>query len=162
MPNKTKIRILSEPESLSLQTELSDKNYVSSMLKTYPTGIVSVVSDGFDFWRLVTKTLVDLKPEILARNGKLVVRPDSSPKTPVEIIIGDPEASTEWERKGLIECLWDIFGGTVNSKGYKELDQHIGAIYGDSITLDYQVRILQGLKEKGFSSTNIVLGTGLI
>lgn len=141
-------------------TELSDRNYVSSMLKTYPTGIVSVVSDGFDFWRLVTKTLVDLKPEILARNGKLVVRPDSSPKTPVEIIIGDPEASTEWERKGLIECLWDIFGGTVNSKGYKELDQHIGAIYGDSITLDYQVRILQGLKEKGFSSTNILLGTG--
>lgn len=97
----------------------------------------------------------------MARDGKLVIRPDSSPKTPVEIIIGDsdaPEGTSE--RKGLIECLWDVFGGSMNSKGYKELDSHIGAIYGDSITLDYQEKILSGLMTKGFASTNVVLGIG--
>jgi nicotinamide phosphoribosyltransferase len=66
----------------------------------------------------------------------------------------------EYEAKGSIDCLWSIFGGTVNSKGYKELDPHIGAIYGDSITLERQEQILQKLKDKGFSSTNVVLGIG--
>jgi nicotinamide phosphoribosyltransferase len=141
-------------------TELSDTNYVRGMLEAYPTGIVSVVADGFDFWRLVTTILPKMKDEIMARDGKLVIRPDSSPKTPVEILIGDPEAETEWERKGLIEVLWDIFGGTINSKGYKVLDSHIGAIYGDSITLEYQTKILQGLMDKGFATTNVVLGVG--
>ena len=47
-------------------------------------------------------------------------------------------------RKGLIECLWDIFGGTVNEQGYKVLDPHIGAIYGDSINLERATEILNG------------------
>lgn len=31
--------------------------------------------------------------------------------------------------------LWDIFGGTVNDKGYKVLDPHVKAIYGDNISI---------------------------
>lgn len=143
-------------------TKESDKLYVLNSLTAYPTGVTSVVSDGFDFWRLVTEILPDpeVKAAILAREGTLVIRPDSSPKTPVEILIGDSEAETEWERKGLVEVLWDIFGGVVNSKGYKQLDSHIGCIYGDSITLEFQHAILEGLKRKGFASTNVVLGIG--
>jgi nicotinamide phosphoribosyltransferase len=60
----------------------------------------------------------------------------------------------------LIECLWEIFGGTINSKGYKELHPKIGAIYGDSITLKRQKEILQRLKDKSFASGNIVVGAG--
>jgi nicotinamide phosphoribosyltransferase len=60
----------------------------------------------------------------------------------------------------LIECLWDIFGGTINEQGYKVLDPHIGAIYGDSITTDRQVEIYERLAAKGFAATNIVLGVG--
>ena len=56
--------------------------------------------------------------------------------------------------------LWDIFGGTTNSKGFKELDAHIGAIYGDSITLERAEAICQRLKQNGFASTNVVLGIG--
>ena len=56
--------------------------------------------------------------------------------------------------------LWDIFGGTVNEQGYKVLDPHIGAIYGDSITLDRQIQIYERLEAKGFAATNIVLGVG--
>ena len=64
------------------------------------------------------------------------------------------------EEKGLIECLWDTFGGTVNEQGYKVLDSHIGAIYGDSINLERATAISERLEAKGFASTNIVFGIG--
>jgi len=134
---------------------------ISRLLDLYPKGILSVVSDTWDFWHVVTDILPKLKNKIMAREGKLVIRPDSSPKTPVEIIIGDPEAPVNTpEHKGLIRCLHAIFGAEKNSKGYLELDSHIGAIYGDSITLHYQEEILRGLECMGYSSTNIVLGIG--
>ena len=72
----------------------------------------------------------------------------------------DPIEKNSPEAKGVVELLWDIFGGTVNEQGYKVLDPHIGAIYGDSITLEIQVDIYERLAEKGFASTNIVLGIG--
>lgn len=56
--------------------------------------------------------------------------------------------------------MWDIFGGTVNEHGYKVLDQHIGAIYGDSINLERATAISERLEAKGFASTNIVFGIG--
>lgn len=62
--------------------------------------------------------------------------------------------------KGVVELLWDIFGGTISEEGYKVLDSHIGAIYGDSINLERQVSIYSRLAEKGFAATNIVLGVG--
>lgn len=64
------------------------------------------------------------------------------------------------QEKGLVECLWEIFGGTYNSKHYKVLNEKIGAIYGDSITLSIQKKILEKLKSKGFASSNVVLGVG--
>lgn len=67
---------------------------------------------------------------------------------------------SEEERKGVIQLLWEVFGGKTNTKGYKELDQHIGAIYGDSITIERTKQICERLKKKGFASTNIVLGIG--
>lgn len=127
--------------------------------EVYPSGIVSIVSDTWDFWQVVTDFLPKLKPEIMARDGKVVIRPDSG--DPVKIICGDPEA--RWgtaEYYGLIECLWMTFGGTLTDKGFKQLDPHIGAIYGDSITPERAMRIMKRLHDKGFASTNIVLGVG--
>lgn len=120
--------------------------------------IVSIVSDTWDLWKVVTDFLVRLKSEIMARNGKVVIRPDSG--SPADILCGDPDSNVEHVYKGLIECLWDIFGGTTNAKGFKTLDSHIGAIYGDSITLERQKEILRRLEAKGFASDNIVLGIG--
>jgi len=71
---------------------------------------------------------------------------------------GDEISSAEI--KGSIECLWEIFGGTISSQGYKVLDSHVGLIYGDSITLERCENICEGLKKKGFASTNIVFGIG--
>jgi nicotinamide phosphoribosyltransferase len=125
----------------------------------YPNGIVSIVSDTWDFWKVITEFLPELKSKILARNGKVVIRPDSG--DPVKIIIGDENATPgSPEFKGAIECMWEVFGGTITDKGYKLLDSHIGLIYGDSITLQRQKQILEGLKKKGFSSFNVVLGIG--
>lgn len=137
-----------------------DKGYFLNVItKSYPEGIVSVVSDGFDFWNVITNILPDIKDVILKRNGKVVIRPDSG--DPVKIICGDSEAKESTpEHKGLIECLWDTFGGTVNQLGYKLLNEKIGAIYGDSITIERATAILEGLKLKGFASCNIVFGIG--
>jgi nicotinamide phosphoribosyltransferase len=126
--------------------------------EVHPIGIVSVVSDTTDFWGVVTKVLPACKSDIMARDGKLVIRPDSG--DPVKIMIGDPDGASEAERMGLVETLWGIFGGTTNAKGFKELDAHIGCIYGDAITLDRCEAICAGLKAKGFASTNAVYGIG--
>jgi len=127
--------------------------------EVYPKGIISIVSDTWDYWNTLTNTLPILKDTIMARDGKVVIRPDSG--DPVKIICGDPDANIMTpESRGTIQILWDVFGGTVNSKGFKQLDPHIGAIYGDSITYERAQRILQGLEAQGFASTNIVFGIG--
>ncbi len=126
--------------------------------EVYPAGIVSIVSDTWDLWKVLTEYLPALKQDILARDGKVVIRPDSG--DPVDIICGNPNGKTEIERKGVVESLWETFGGTTNEKGYKELDSHIGAIYGDSITLERAENMCKRLKDKGFASTNVVLGIG--
>ena len=150
------------------------------LLDTYPTGILSVVSDTWDLWKVCTEHIVTLKEEILSRDGKVVIRPDSG--NPVDILCGtikentnSLEGNTEDSiidnkkdgfdglypyQKGVIELLWDVFGGTINEQGYKVLDAHIGAIYGDSITIDRANEICSRLEAKGFASTNVVLGIG--
>ncbi len=209
----------------------------------YPTGVVSIVSDTWDFWKVINEYARELKPEIMARQpnaiglNKVVFRPDSG--DPVEIIAGieiadfthecndfdDFVATAEdylmdqaaeeaghgqygadeqkgifkyeskyysvkvfpfWNRhdkqyyyidgadrpavceeieltpqqKGAVQCLWEIFGGTETDQGFKVLDQHVGLIYGDSITLQRAMDILDRLYTKGFASCNVVFGIG--
>ena len=135
------------------------------LLKTYPSGVVSIVSDTWDFWNVITNTARELKLEIEARTpdmfglAKTVFRPDSG--DPVLIICGDPEAefgSPQYD--GAVECLANIFGTTTNAKGYKTLNSKVGLIYGDSITPARAEQILFRLQEKGFASDNIVFGVG--
>jgi nicotinamide phosphoribosyltransferase len=157
------------------------------LLKKFPNGILSLVMDTWDLWRAITQYCVRAKDIIMARNGKLVIRPDSG--NPADIICGinskDSLSSdvkcfadlhhkaygegvhkfggdiiNENQFKGVIELLYEIFGGTINEQGYKVLDSHIGAIYGDSINYKAAVEIFTRLAKKGFASTNIVLGIG--
>ena len=205
----------------------------------FKDGPLSIVSDTYDYWNVITNYLPKLKNSILSRNGKIIIRGDSG--DPVDIVCGtlrgkdyisvdgltekdikkyfakkaeeeyawdetsetvynvrigdflynvvcdhawmvdtdengEPDgegyysAGVEYvhytkteitpEQKGTVELLWDIFGGTINSKGYKVLDPHIGAIYGDGITYDRASRIYERLSEKGFAVNNCTLGIG--
>ena len=127
--------------------------------EVYPSGIVSLVSDTWDFWQVITKFTRILYDEIVSRDGKVVFRPDSG--DPVKIVCGDLNADPNSpEFKGAVECLWDIFGGSISALGYKILNPKVGLIYGDSINIDRAKDIVSKLKEKGFASTNIVLGIG--
>lgn len=170
----------------------AEKSFLLELItRKFPDGIISYVTDTYDYWSVVTKVLPELKYEILSRPskglapGKLVIRPDSG--NPVEVICGIPETKyrrtrdgvayplsswdgavfkggdepiPEYEINGTIEVLWEIFGGTVNEKGYKVLDSHIGLIYGDSITRQRCADIFRILEEKGFASSNVILGVG--
>jgi nicotinamide phosphoribosyltransferase len=131
------------------------------MTEVYPDGMFSVVVDSWDFWKVIREYLPILKETIMGREGKVIIRPDSG--IPEDILCGTVrtlEGATTPEERGLIQCLWDIFGGTVNDQGYKVLDGHIGAIYGDSITTERAEEILERLKDKGFAYNNIVFGVG--
>jgi nicotinamide phosphoribosyltransferase len=151
------------------------------LLKQFPDGILSVVSDTWDFFKVVTEYLPALKDEIMARNGKLVIRPDSGDPADIiaglntnkdyrldrafegsDVLLNNPSTvkASEAEEKGAIELLWDIFGGTENEAGYQELDSHIGLIYGDGMYVDRIIDINRRLAAKGFASTNWVAGIG--
>ena len=198
-----------------------------TLLSTYNKGIVSIVSDSYDFWDVIIRYTVELKEQILAREydsfglSKVVFRPDTG--DPADIICGTAIPVSDWslvknesmykfiktgssktmppqqsfiithefryyevvfklnrdctgynfidtfwiepknvtpEMKGSVECLWDVFGGTNTSKGYRQLSDRVGLIYGDSITMKRADDILNRLKNKGYSSTNVVLGVG--
>ena len=226
---------IEDPDYLAIAEYLNLRDWLTK----FKTGILSYVADTFNLWKVITYILPRLKKEILARDGKLVLRPDSG--DPVDIICGTPTMTTYYkgddfetwkayvaetlddlfrenlnaenphgteigtfsfkdktynveyepdlnrhnktyyyvdnygstlskceftkiettpESKGVIELLWDVFGGTVNEQGYKVLDSHIGAIYGDAITLERQVQIYTRLADKKFAVTSVVLGVG--
>jgi nicotinamide phosphoribosyltransferase len=132
------------------------------LLDLYPSGIVSIVSDTWDLWKVITEILPQLSEKIMAREGKVVIRPDSG--DPVDIlcgtVVGWGEDYATPSEKGVVQLLWEEFGGTINDLGYMELDSHIGAIYGDSITLDRAAQITSRLALKGFASGNVVFGVG--
>jgi nicotinamide phosphoribosyltransferase len=124
---------------------------VKHLIRTYPNGILSVVSDSYDIENAIKIYCTELKPLILSRNGKFVVRPDS-PRWK-----GDtPEEQVLW----IIQELEKGFGSTVNKKGYKTLDSHIGVIYGDGLTEVDIHNILEILCKNGYAADNCVYGCG--
>lgn len=121
--------------------------YIRRLLtEIYPHKNFSMVSDSYDYWNLVDNLLPQLKDEILAHDGCLLIRGDSG--DPVEVV-----TKTAFK-------LWDIFGGTVNSKGFKVLNPHVKALYGDSITPQRCKQIYQILEANGFAINNVSLGVG--
>lgn len=129
------------------------------LLDLYPSGTLAIVSDTYDLWQVCTDFLPRLKSKILARDGKLVIRPDSG--DPELILCGNPDAGENSPaRRGVVNLLADTFGTVLNDKGYRELDPHVGAIYGDSITYERADAITANLMRQGFASTAVIFGYG--
>lgn len=208
------------------------------LTEVYPQFNFSMVSDSYDYWRLVTELLPQCKKEIMEHQGTLLIRGDSG--NPVEILAGkkiyhlssieyddgkmfiNKEYTANWleewacdnnikdsniyyfhandkyfavavnvnwsdERGTWTDCEYDfvdsyvfgwekiqpnaellgtvwaldqIVGHTVNEKGYKVLDPHLKAIYGDSIIPDYADEIYRRLAAQGYAANNVVMGAG--
>lgn len=132
----------------------------------YPTGIVSYVADSEDYYGVISEVAKDLKDEILSREEdtlglcKTVFRPDSSPKTPLEVIVGDEFSDCPLQQKGTLGILWEIFGGSVNKKGFKVLNPKVGIIYGEAIDIELQDKIYKEMVDNGWCVSNVLFGVG--
>lgn len=116
------------------------------LTELYPNTSFSCVCDSYDYWNVVKNILPTLKEEILNHNGCFLVRGDSGDC--VKVVTNT------------VFALWDIFGGTINSKGYKVLNPHVKALYGDSITIERANTIYSILEKEGFAACNVSLGVG--
>lgn len=153
--------------------------------EVYPTGIVSIVSDTWDFWQVVEDFLPKLKADIMARDGRVVIRPDSG--DPVDIICGLRTNShfhtriqegryycnyhpfdtwseyvevSEGQYYGAYYMLGKIFGWNTTENDFRYPSTKIGLLYGDSITLERQKQIYLRLEGAGMAACNLVLGVG--
>lgn len=116
------------------------------LTEIYRNTSFSAVLDSYDYWNVVENILPKLKNEIMNHNGCFLVRGDSGDCV-------DVVTRTVFK-------LWEEFGGTTNSKGYKVLDPHVKAIYGDSITVQRCEQIYDILEKNGFAASNVALGVG--
>lgn len=107
-------------------------------------GTYAVVSDSWDYARAL-ETWGGLAPEVKAREGTLVVRPDS----------GDNVANVVLALKTLDK----YYGSTVNSKGYKVID-HAAVIQGDGNDYDAIDAICKATIAAGYSVDNLAFGMG--
>lgn len=123
----------------------------------YPTGIISIVSDTWDLWKVLTEYIPRLKSDIMARDGKLVIRPDSG--DPILVMCGDPDSYGP-AHFGTLRLLEAALGVDKNRHGLPLINK-AGAIYGDSITLERANQILyRTTKELKLSPYNCVFGIG--
>lgn len=122
----------------------------------YPSGIVSIVSDTWDLWKVLTEYIPQLRDKILAREGKIVIRPDSG--DPVKIVCGDPEGEGP-VFLGAARLLAKALGVTRKRDGLPLINKG-GIIYGDCITLERADEILKRLVNQQLSPYNMVFGIG--
>lgn len=134
---------------------LKDLKYVELSLS-----VAKLLSDKFSNLGFIQNILGDIFCVIIDSKYYKLNFNDAVYEYEDRYIIDVGDEITEAEAKGTVECLWDTFGGSVNSKGYKVLDPHIRAIYGDSITQRRADAIYSILIHKGFSPENVALGAG--
>jgi len=137
----------SEHSTITSWGRAGEVDAMRNMLTIYPKGLVACVSDSYDIFKACSELWgTELKDMIMAREGTLVVRPDS----------GDPPSTS----LKVLELLGEKFGAEKNGKGYKVLDEHVRVIWGDGIDLEMLVKILSTLKDAGWSADNIAFGSG--
>ena len=136
----------SEHSTMTSWTKKFEKEAYENMLEKFPTGIVSIVLDSYNFFDAVENIIGhELKDKILNREGTVTIRPDS----------GDAITNILFA----LESLEKNFGATKNSKGYKVINK-VRILQGDGINEDVAWDIYKSLKENGYSAENVILGCG--
>ena len=136
----------SEHSTITSWGEENEVKAFENMLDSYK-GIRACVSDSYNIIRACEKYWgEDLRDKILNLDGRLVIRPDS----------GDPVQTL----KKIFSILWDKFGGRINSKGFKVLDDHLRVIQGDGVNYESIKDVLDMMVDEGFSTENLVFGMG--
>lgn len=140
----------SEHSVMTAQGRDGEYAVLDQLIEQYPSGILSVVADSYDIYGFVN-TVVERKDQILAREGRFVVRPDS-----VTAKHDTPETLTLW----VVETLWNGFGGTNTSAGYRVLNDQVRVLWGDGIDPEGIRSIIYTLHQNGYAAENMVFGMG--
>lgn len=113
-----------------------------NLLKQYPTGIVSIVSDSYDIFNACENIYgEELRELIMQRDGVLVIRPDSGDIIPTVLRI--------------LEILGRRFGTTINSKGFRVLPPQVRVLQGDGMNINTIRSLCKALIDNGWSLDNI-------
>lgn len=138
----------------SIATALRDEgeiDMVRRLIRLYPDGILSHVSDSYDIDAAIDAYGTELKEDILKRNGKFVVRLDSpryEGETAAEQVVWAAGRLAHW------------FGTETNQKGYKVLNPKVGLLYGDGLSFNDITECANALVEAGFAADTCVYGMG--
>ncbi len=120
------------------------KRFLDQFLK--PGSIAACVSDTYNIWKALDMWGGEFKEQIMNSGGTLVVRPDS----------GDPVQTPV----AVIRRLLELFGYTVNSRGYKVLPNCIRVIQGDGVNEESIKQIIDLLLSEKISIENLAFGCG--
>ena len=124
-----------------------EADFMARFLEQNPTGIIACVSDSYDLMAAVRDIWGrQLKDAVLARDGVLVVRPDSG--DPLKVV---PE---------VIEALGEAFGWEETAQGYRRLHPKVRVIQGDGVGVDTVPAILAALKARKLSVGSLAFGMG--
>lgn len=107
--------------------------------------IFACVMDSYDYNNALYNILPKIAPEMQAKGGTIVLRPDSG--DPVEAILQALDAGEK------------AFGSDLNKKGYKVL-RGVAAIQGDGINHDVVKQIIEAATKAGYSACNVAYGMG--
>lgn len=120
---------------------------MANMLEQYPTGLVACVSDSYNIYEACGEIWgKELKDKVLARDGVLIVRPDSG--DPAEVVVK------------VLDILGLKFGATKNEKGYLVLNPHVRVIQGDGINYGSIRAILTNMARNLWAAENVAFGMG--
>jgi nicotinamide phosphoribosyltransferase len=119
-----------------------------NMLKQYggKGKILAVVSDSYDIYNACENLWGgELRQEVIDSGATVVIRPDSG--HPATVVLK------------CLDILGSKFGYTVNSKGYRVLN-NVRVIQGDGVNYDSILEILEVATQHGWSATNVGFGMG--
>jgi len=146
--------------------------------------ILSLVSDTWNIYNVCYNILPELASEFIGWTNnhgipiKIVVRPDSG--DPEVILFGSDsfieaeklaqklademnitfDQAFELVKKGIIQILFDKFGSTVNSKGYRVFHPQIGVLQGDGVSYKVIQNLYEVMISKKMDIMNLVFGSG--